>query len=166
MKQEHAVSDGLVLEILDSELLGHSSIGPSHQFLLIDQTDSLLPVQFAKLPHHSQSETHFPIHDVHSSNVDQHGFQLILADIHYVVAVLNDMDPAMRFVREFLPVHDPRPQTINNFQQNCTVTQIRHQVVYVCSLDSLGVYPVFEDSDLTALVGLGLSRQLDDFLLG
>ena len=53
---------------------------------------------------------------------------------------------------------------VKNFQEDDAISQIRHEVVHEDLVYALGVYPVFEDSYLSGFVGLGLRREVGDFL--
>lgn len=55
---------------------------------------------------------------------------------------------------------------IDNFKENATISEVGHEVVNVDFLDTLGVNPVFEDSDLSGFVSFWLGRYLDDWLFG
>ena len=94
MEQESAVSEGFFLEGLDSMLLRDSFVGPSQCFFLVNDAQSLNPVEFAYLPNDTEDKSSLAVHDVNSSDSYNLGLQLILADIHHVVTILYDVDPA------------------------------------------------------------------------
>ena len=63
-----------------------------------------------------------------------------------------------------LPVDYSWLEVVKNFQEDDAISQIRHEVVHEDLVYALGVYPVFEDSYLSGFVGLGLRREVGDFL--
>ena len=165
MEQELAIAQRFIFEILDPVLFGDSLIGPPQQLLLIDNSQALNPIEFADLPDQTEHEGGLSVDDIDTANAHQLCLKLVAADIHHVVAILDDVDAGSGLVGVLLPVDEVGPQSVDHLQQNRAGSQVVNQVVHVDLLNTLGVYPVLEDPDLATLVGFGLGRQLNDLLL-
>ena len=68
----------------------------------------------------------------------------------------------MKFVGILVPFDDSFAQVIDDFEQNASVFEVSHQVIDVNFINTLGIDPVFEDSDFSGFVGLWFSRDFDD----
>lgn len=165
MEQELAVAQRFIFEILDPVLLGDSLVGPPQQLLLVDHSQTLYPIELADLPDQTEHEGGLSVDDIDAADAHQFGLELVAADIHHVVAILDDVDAGSGLVGVLLPVDKVGPQSVDHLQQYRAGSKIVDEVVHVDLLNALGVYPVLEDPDLAALVSFGLGRQLDDLLL-
>ncbi len=74
------------------------------------------------------------------------------------------MNSAMKFVGILVPFDDSFAQVIDNFEENAAVFEVCHQVIYINVFNTLGIDPIFKDSDFSGLVSLWFSRDFDDWL--
>lgn len=137
-------------------LLWHSLIGPIKGLLFIDNSKPFNPIKFAYLPYNTQNKSCFTIDNIYSSDSNNLGFQLVFTNINNVVAVLDDMYSTIEFVRMFFPINNIWPKFINYFKQYSSCFQIINQVIHINLFNSLRIYPVFEDSNLSRLISLSL----------
>lgn len=147
------------------EFAWNLAVTPLDQLLIINLTDPLLPVFLTNLPNKPKRKRNFPINNIHTINTNQLQIES-LSNLKNIVTVLHNMDPTGQFIRiPFVPVYKPRLIIIEDFEQDATVAEIVHQVVYEAIFDALGIYPVFEDAHLAGFVGFGLWGELDYFYL-
>jgi hypothetical protein len=138
-------------------LLRDSRVSPADQLLLADLSHPFMPVDFTKLPHETQSQGNLSIHDVDSTDIDNLDVELLLANLQYVIAVLDDVDSAVKLAGvPFVPVDGFRSESVDDFQKNSAVSEVVHQIVHEHIIESHRVYPVFVNLLLPGLVGLGL----------
>lgn len=86
-------------------LLGHSLVGPPQQLLLIDDSNSLDPIELTDLPNDAQDQSGLPVDYIDASYSHQFGLQLVLTNVHCIVTVLNNMYSAISFIRHLLPIY-------------------------------------------------------------
>lgn len=105
-------------------LLWYSLISPSKGFFLIDDAKPFNPVKLANLPYDAQNKSCFAINNIYSSDSNDLSFKLIFANINNVIAVLDNVYPAVGFIGVLFPVDNVWPEFIYYFKQNSTCPQI------------------------------------------
>lgn len=126
VEQELAIPDGFVFDVFDLMFGWYSAISPLDKSLLVDFSNSLFPIEPAKLPYNSQSQRNPPIDDINASDANDFEVKFTPTQLNNIVAVLDNVNSALEFVRVLVPLDSSWTKPLDNLEQDSTVFQVGH----------------------------------------
>lgn len=82
------------------------TVTPLNQYFIINFSHSLFKINLAKLPDNAQSQCGFSVNNIKPSNTNNFDSQFVFTQINNIVAVLNDMNSAVKLIWVFVPLNN------------------------------------------------------------
>jgi len=108
VEDELTVSEWLVFDALDLMFSWYLAVSPFNQDFIVNLSNSFFEVKLAQLPNNTKCKCCFTIDNIDTSNTDNFQAKFFFTNINSVVAILYNMNSAMKLIWILVPLNCTR----------------------------------------------------------